>query len=273
MNNNYCTIDKKTFQGFAELIYDHAGICLGPHKMALLSSRMGKRMRILGIVDFQDYLNYVCLDKSQGELVKLLDAISTNVTGFFREPRHFEVLGKIIKGWENKGQKKFRLWCAASSSGEEPYNMAIIMAETLKDLKDVKILATDISTNILEKARMGVYGKKRLQNVPAWMIERYFSRTGQAGGEQLYQVSDRIKSIIQFGRLNLADTPFPLRGPLDVIFTRNVMIYFDNKVRKRLLDEMYRLLKPGGYLMVGHAESLSGMLSNFKTVEPSVYIK
>jgi chemotaxis protein methyltransferase CheR len=268
----YSEIDEKTFQEFADLIYDKAGIHLGPHKRALLTSRLAKRMRKLGIQDFRHYYEHIRKDQTQNELVKLLDAISTNVTQFYREPRHFEILHDLARNWEDQGQARFRIWCAAASSGEEPYTIAITLAEALRNSRDARILATDISTQVLETAQTGIYTKKRLHKVPAKLMERYFHRV-RGNEEETFRVNSAIKDMIQFKRLNLATPPFPMRGPLDVIFCRNVMIYFDNTVRKHLLDEMYRLLKPGGYLMVGHAESLSGMLSHFKSVEPSVYVK
>ena len=268
----YTEIDETTFQEFAELIYEKAGIRLGSHKRALVSSRLAKRMRKLGIQEFSAYYQYINSDSTQNELVQLLDAISTNVTQFYREPRHFEILQELARQWESDGQQRFRIWCAAASSGEEPYTIAITLSEALQNTRDTKILATDISTQVLETARKGIYAKKRLQKVPADLMRKYFSRV-RGGEEESYQVNSAIREMIQFKRLNLSNPPFPMRGPLDVIFCRNVMIYFDNAVRKSLLDEMYRLLKPGGYLMVGHAESLSGMLSSFKSVEPSVYVK
>jgi len=269
---HYSEIDEQTFQEFADLIYAKAGIYLGPHKRALVTSRLAKRMRKLGIQDFRSYYEHIRQDETQNELVELLDAISTNVTQFYREPRHFEILEELAREWERKGQQRFRIWCAAASSGEEPYTIAISLREALQDARDTKILATDISTQVLERARKGIYEKKRLQKVPQQVFGRYFRKV-QGCQEESYQVEDSIRSMIQFKRLNLATPPFPMRGPLDAIFCRNVMIYFDNTVRKHLLDEMYRLLKPGGYLMVGHAESLSGMLSHFRSVEPSVYVK
>ena len=266
------TIDTKTFESFVNLIYERAGIRLGPHKRALVSSRLAKRMRQIGISCYKTYYEHVRQDRSETELVVLLDIISTNVTYFYREPRHFEFLARIMADWEKQGQSRFRLWCAASSTGEEPYTMAMTVAETLHSTADTRILATDLSTRVLERARQGNYEAKRMDKVPAFMLNRYFRRS-RSGPEALFSVSEHLKRMITFARLNLAEVPFPMRGPLDIIFCRNVMIYFDNHIRKRLLDEMYKLLKPDGYLIVGHAESLSGLLSRFKSVEPSVYIR
>ncbi len=271
--NAHAPLDRRTFQQFADLIYREAGIHLAEHKQALVSARLGKRMRKLQISGFDEYYRHVKNDETRSELSHLLDAISTNVTCFYREPDHFEVLSSIVRDWESGGQKRFRLWCAAASTGEEPYTMALTLAESLNDLRDAKILATDISVSVLEAARKGEYEAKKLERISRDLTGRYFTPAGQKGGEKMYRIKDFIKNMITFTWLNLSVPPFPMQGPLDVIFCRNVMIYFDNAVRQRLLDEMHRLLKPGGYLMVGHAESLSGLRGGFRTVRPSVYVK
>ena len=269
----HADLDKKTFRRFADLIYQEAGIHLAEHKHALVSARLGKRMRALKISDYDDYYDYVHRDASRAELSALLDAISTNVTYFYREPDHFETLGTVVRQWADAGQRKFRLWCAAASTGEEPYTIALTLAENLPDLRDVKILATDISTSVLEVAGKGEYEAKKLEKIARKRIDRYFSPIAGRGESRVYRVKREIRDMVHFAWLNLSTPPFPMKGPLDVILCRNVMIYFDNEVRQRLVNEMYRLLKPGGYLMVGHAESLSGLTSQFKSVRPSVYIK
>ncbi|MGM0453369.1 MAG: CheR family methyltransferase [Thermodesulfobacteriota bacterium] len=272
--NDYARLDDRTFQQFADLIYKEAGIHLAAHKQALVSARLGKRMRALNINAFDDYYDYVLHDGSQSELSQLLDAISTNVTYFFREPDHFEVLRTLARDWARQGQNRFRLWCAAASTGEEPYTIALTLSEALDDIRDVKVLATDISTTVLNTARKGEYTAKKLETISRKLIHQYFTPVNaRAAHEKTYRVNKQLRDMIKFSWLNLSAPPFPMRGPLDVIFCRNVMIYFDNTVRQRLIDEMYRLLKPGGYLMVGHAESLSGLTSQFKSVRPSVYIK
>jgi chemotaxis protein methyltransferase CheR len=268
--NGFSALDHQTFRQFADLIYREAGIHLADHKQALVSARLGKRMRALRIDDYDAYYDYVQNDRSQAELSQLLDAISTNVTFFYREADHFDVLSQVVGKWAEGGQNRFRIWCAAASTGEEPYTIALTLAESLNDLRDVKILATDISTSVLKVARKGVYEARKLEKISRPLVKRYFLAAEEKG---MYQLKPAIKDMLTFTWLNLSAPPFPMRGPLDVIFCRNVMIYFDNVVRQRLLDEMHRLLKPGGYLMVGHAESLSGLLSGFKSVRPSVYVK
>jgi chemotaxis protein methyltransferase CheR len=266
------SLDHQTFRKFAELVYTKAGITLGPNKEALVHARLGKRMRQLGIEHFKDYYAVVEADKTDTEIILLLDAIATNVTHFFREQRHFEFLAGLLKQWEAEGQTKFRIWCAASSSGEEPYSIAITAREALRDVGDTRILASDISTKILAEARAGIYEERDAEKLSRAILNRYFQKQRTPAGIR-YQVTDETRRLVTFARLNLATPPFPMKGPFDVIFCRNVMIYFDNTVRKRLLDHCHKLLKPGGYLMVGHAESLSGMLSHFQSVEPAVYIK
>jgi len=278
-------LSARMFERFCDLVYAKAGIKLGPQKEALVSARIGKRMRTLGVPDFEAYYRYVEEDASGEELVEMLNAISTNVTHFFRESRHFDLLADLLRSWEAEGQTTFRIWCAASSTGEEPYSIAMTARSALRNGADVKILATDISTKVLAIAKEGLYAQRHLEKVPDGFKKKYFMKetgnlkleTGKGSQFQespvKYRVADELRRMITFARLNLAKPPFPMKGPFDVIFCRNVMIYFDNVVRKALLDEAWRLVKPRGYLMVGHAESLSGMLSTFKSVEPSVYVK
>jgi len=261
------------FEAFREIVYDRSGIHLREGKEALVSARVGKRMRALGLTDYGQYLRRIKEDETGEEIVQLLDAISTNVTSFFREPEHFDFLAARLGEWYAAGQRRFRLWSAACSSGEEPYSLAMTMREAFPENGvDARILATDISTRVLERSLPGCYRADKVEPVPPEKRDRYFERQGR-GEETVFQVREGLRKPVLFRRLNLSQPPFPMRGPLDVIFCRNVMIYFDNLVRKRLLDEMYRLLKPGGYLMVGHAESLTGMMSEFKVVKPSIYVK
>jgi len=265
-------LDKKTFDKLRQLIYRESGIALGDNKDSLVGARVAKRMRELGLATHAEYYDYIIRDRDGQELIHLLDVISTNVTHFFREPRHFDMLAALVQEWEGQGQRRFRIWCAASSTGEEPYSLAITMREALTDSRDVKILASDISTRVLRKAAEGVYEARHVENIPRAVLLRYFQK-GRGESDGHYQVKQSIREMVLFRRINLAAPGLPVRGPLDVIFCRNVMIYFDNTLRRQLLANLYELLRPGGYLVVGHAESLSGMLSEFKSVEPAVYVK
>lgn len=266
-------LDSKSYDEFRALVYDVSGINLGKGKEALVSSRIGKRMRVAGLDDFKLYLRMVKQDPDGEEMVHLLDAISTNVTSFFREPVHFDFIAELFAEWLKKGQRRFRFWSAACSTGEEPYTLAMTLAEVLdgKDV-DLKILATDLSTKVLDQAATGQYSEAKLAGVPVALRGKYFEREG-VRGSQSYRIREDLRRWIVFRRFNLSTPPFPMQGPLDVILCRNVMIYFDNQVRQGLLSEVHRLLKPGGYLMVGHSESLNGIATDFTSVHPSVYIK
>jgi chemotaxis protein methyltransferase CheR len=267
------TMDKTTFDTLRQLVYEKAGININDNKVALVAARVGKRMRELSIADDKTYLDFLLNDESGTEIVQLLDVISTNVTSFFRESVHFDILGSVFEQWYAKGQRTFRFWSAASSSGEEPYTMAMTLLDKVNGGKaDIKILATDLSTRILAKCAKAVYSGPKVEPVPAHLLGRYFEKQG-TGKDALFAVRQEVKDLVTFTRINLSMPPFPMSGPFDAVFCRNVMIYFDNAVRKRLLEDIYRLLKINGYLFVGHAESLTGILSGFKAVKPSVYIK
>lgn len=261
------------FNKFRKIVYDKAGITLHEGKQSLVSARIGKRMRVLGIPDDKKYLEYVMADKTGTEIVQLLDVISTNVTHFFREDQHFQFMGEEVQRIVATGQNKIRIWSAASSSGEEPYSIAMTFLENSKGFRgDIRILATDISTRILKAAKEGTYSKEKVQKVPLMLRSRYFDVRAKEG-EKAFVIKPSVSKHITFARLNLNEPPFPMHGPFDLVFCRNVMIYFDNTVRKRLLSEISRLLRPGGYLFVGHAESLTGMLCGLRTVKPSIYVK
>jgi chemotaxis protein methyltransferase CheR len=268
-------MDPAVFRDFSKFVYDQAGIDLPPGKEALVSGRIRKRMRALEIVDDHVYLEYVKHDATGEELIEFLDAISTNFTQFFREPDHFDRLAKFVEERFADGRTRtLRIWSAASSTGEEPYSIAMTARQALEavgaDHVDFRLLATDISTRVLRHAQAGRYEKKEIESVPPMLRGRYLHRD-PAGGE--YVVTDELRQLVTFRRLNLSTPPFPMKGPFDVVFCRNVMIYFDKPVRARLLAEIERLLSPRGLLMVGHTESLAGIPLGLRMIQPSVYQK
>jgi chemotaxis protein methyltransferase CheR len=266
-------MDTRVFEEFSKIIYERSGITLRPGKESLVASRVQKRMRSLRIVEYRDYLDHVLGDSSGQEMVLLLDAISTNLTFFFREPDHFELLGKVVRDSLSTGQRRLRIWSAASSSGEEPYSMGMTVLEALQDDSvDARILATDLSTRMLDKCHAGVNDAGRLKDVPPAMRQKYFQKSGRGDGAH-FEVGPRLRSLISFRRLNLSTPPFPMQGPFDVVFCRNVMIYFDKAVRERLVGEIYRLLRPGGWFIVSHSESLMGLKTSFRQIRPSVFVK
>jgi chemotaxis protein methyltransferase CheR len=258
------------FRALRDLAYQQAGIRLGDEKEALVAARVGKRLRALRLPDEDAYLELLQREPGGQELVEFLDVISTNFTHFFREAEHFDRLRDAVVRWREQGQRRFRVWSAASSSGEEPYTVALVLDQLLSAEVDWRILATDISTRVLGLARAGQYVEHQLQAVPKAVLKTSFTRIA-AKGEAAYQVCEAVRSHVAFARLNLSQPPFPMQGPFDVIFCRNVMIYFDTPVRQTLIGEIERLLRPGGLLMIGHAESLSAVSTGLKTVAPSVY--
>lgn len=265
-------MSSSTFAQFRELIHRLSGIALSEGKEGLVRARVSKRMRALGILEYDEYLERVVADCTGEEIVNLLDVISTNVTSFFREERHFQVLAETARTWLAERRTNLRLWSAACSTGEEPYSMAMTLLPLLEGGGvDLKILATDLSTRALDRARSGRYEGDKLRGVPPEHRTRFFA--DDPNHPSTLNVAPELRRAVVFARLNLSQVPFPMSGPFDAVFCRNVMIYFDVDIRRRLLAEILRLLRPGGWLFVGHSESLMGLTSGFKSVSASVYVK
>ena len=267
------TITDKEFGQFQRLIYEQVGITLSDQKQTLIVSRLGKRLRDLELPSFQAYYDYVNSEGGQEELTQLLDLVSTNKTDFFREPGHFEFLrDRIIP--ERKECRSLRIWSSASSSGEEPYTIAMTLYDAVSnpDQWDFKILASDISTRVLAKAASGIYDEERIANLPTELVRRHFLRgKGQHSGK--VKVRPQVSSMVVYRRINLMNSSYPIRTPLDVIFCRNVMIYFDRQTQTDLMKKFHRYLKPGGYLFIGHSESLQWIDHSFNYVAPTIYQK
>jgi len=266
-------ITSDEFLRFRKLIYDESGISLGDQKQTLLASRLSKRLRALGLATFAEYYDRVTTDSSKGEFTRMLDLISTNKTDFFREPKHFDFLRERILP-ELAQQKRIRIWSSACSTGEEPYTIAMTLQDGVSDpcQWDFKILATDLSTRVLAKAAEGVYDAERVREVSPEIVRRHFLR-GRGTSECLLKVKPHLTTMIRFRRLNLMDDQYPIKSPLDLIFCRNVMIYFDRPTQEKLVNKFYRYLKPGGHLFIGHSESLQWVNHPFKTVAPTIYWK
>jgi chemotaxis protein methyltransferase CheR len=267
-------MEPQLFHRFVALAYEKAGISIKPGKEALVKARVAKRQRALSIPSSEDYLRYLEEDSSGEELVRFLDVISTHFTSFFREPDHFELLREELSRRLTAGQRRLRLWSAASSTGEEPYTMAMTALGVEGAAQaDVRILATDISVDTLRQATEGRYAAPRLEPVPEALRRRFFTRLpGPSNPEsELWEVRPEVKALVTYRRLNLAEPPFPMKGPLDVIFCRNVLIYFDQPTRQRLVSAMEELLRPGGLLCIGHTETLSGLRCSLKMQRPSVF--
>ncbi|MBL8074388.1 MAG: protein-glutamate O-methyltransferase [Nitrospira sp.] len=266
-------ITSDEFLRFRKLIYDESGISLGDQKQTLLASRLSKRLRDLGLTTFTEYYEQVTGDTTKEEFTRMLDLISTNKTDFFREPKHFDYLRERILP-ELEKEKRIRIWSSACSTGEEPYTIAMTLYEGVSDPQrwDFKILASDLSTRVLAKAASGLYEAERVRDMSPELVKRHFLR-GRGESEGLLKIKPHLASMIQFRRLNLMDDRFPIKSPLDLIFCRNVMIYFDRPTQEQLVNKFYRYLKPGGHLFIGHSESLQWVEHPFKVMGPTIYRK
>jgi chemotaxis protein methyltransferase CheR len=256
---------------YQKLLFAQTGIVLQDNKQALVEARVSLRLRALGMSSYREYLELLRSDRTGEELVQLIDAVSTNVTHFFREDEHFTFLGKVVDHWTRAGKDRLRIWSAACSTGEEPYSIAMTLDAALGGRRcDTKILATDISTRVLAEAQAGRYPESRLSTVPEARKRICFRRV-TVDGQPLFEVTPELRSLVMFRRLNFKAMPYPIRGAFDVIFCRNAMIYFDRPQRELMVAEFARLLKPGGFLLVGHAETLIGMSDSFRVIRPSIY--
>jgi len=263
-------LENDVYTSIRDIVYRKAGINLGSGKQALVQARLGKRLRALELPDHRAYLDYLLADTSGEEIVQLLDVISTNHTFFFRENDHFVMLNETLRSWVNSGTKKLRIWCAAASTGEEPYTLAMVSQDVCQGRGiDLRILATDISTRVLRICKEGVYGSEKMQEIPMDLRQRWWEPA--AAGH--WSAKQELRNVLSFSRLNLMENPYPMKGPFDVIICRNVMIYFDKHGREKFVTEAIRLLRPGGILIVGHAESLAGIAHGLKTLKPSIYQK
>jgi len=267
------TITDKEFGLFQSLIYQQVGISLDTPKKTLLTSRLGKRLRELQLPSYQAYYDRVSGKGGEEELTRLVDLISTNKTDFFREPVHFDFLREHVLP-QVQATRTLRIWSSAASSGEEPYTIAMTLNDAIPDHTrwDLKILASDISTRVLAKAASGIYDQERVEQLPQDVVRRHFLR---GKGEQVGKLKVRrhLAELISFRRINLMAPAFPIRTPLDVIFCRNVLIYFDRPTQAALMGKFFRYLRPGGYLFIGHSESLQWIEHQFTFIKPTIYQK
>ncbi len=265
-------MEHSVFTRFCELAYDKAGIYLREGKEALVATRVAKRVKALGLDGERAYLEYLDKDATGDELVAFLDAVTTNYTFFFREPEHFDIQAQLMKRWAAQGPRPYRIWCAASSTGEEPYAIAMTAREAVGEDIDLRILATDLSTRVLATARAGVYGADRLEKASKEVMRKYFKRApDNARGERVYSVTPAVREHLVFKRLNLSKPPFPMKGPFDLVFCRNVMMYFDLTVRQRLVNDIERLMGPESVLFIGRSETLGGLKTNLVALSAATY--
>jgi chemotaxis protein methyltransferase CheR len=271
MNLMSAELSENQFRKISRIVHRLCGIHLKDGKQALVRARLMKRLRALKLSDFGEYIRLIESPEGLEELGFMVDVMTTNKTSFFREPEHFNYLCERIL--PDLDARRLRFWTAACSSGEEPFSLAVALREHLPDphRRDLKILATDISTRMLERARRAVYSEDLVRGVPPKYLQQYFERV-RDNGVPAYRVRADLRAMVRLGWLNLMD-PWPMRGPFNVIFCRNVMIYFDRPTQQRLIQRFWEILEPGGYLFVGHSEGLSAVSHRFHYVRPAVYRK
>jgi chemotaxis protein methyltransferase CheR len=264
------------FERISRLVYEHCGINLHDGKKELVKARLGKRLREGNFESFSDYHQFITSDEGTDELVAMIDSISTNLTYFFREESHFQKLREILAGITHAQDQRlsttrFKIWSAGCSTGEEPYSLAMTLRECLNGTDRVRVIATDISTRVLKTAMNGIYIEDKVKNLPPSLVKKYF-QIGSGRWTGSYRVKKSLRDIVAFMRFNLMDQP-PPEFSFDVIFCRNVMIYFDKQTQAMLVNRFYNCLQKGGYFFIGHSESLTGLNHAFKYIEPSVYRK
>ena len=273
-------ISDREFSLYRKLIYSKAGICLSPTKKAFLEARLTRRVRELGLESFHAYYQYATQDQDGSELAQLLDRVSTNETHFFREPRQFEFLEQqIYPDWKTQGgsglrPRHIRVWSAGCSTGEEPYSLAMMFLDHFPPGSgwQIEIIATDLSFRVLKSARKAVWSIAKAREIPQDYLKRFMLRG--TGSQQAYmKAGPEIHAIIRFQHLNLNDDHYDVTGPFDLIFCRNVLIYFDAASRTRVMNRLVDYLAPAGFLLVGHAESLSGMSDRILAVKPTIYVQ
>lgn len=256
------------FQRVRKVIHEYCGIFINEGKEALVQSRLSKRMRSLGIHTYEQYLNLIEHDKPGGEFLAFVDVLTTNKTSFYRENKHFEFIKEVIYPSMNGRQVKW--WSAGCSTGEEPITLAMNLLESQRQTgwRSAKILATDISRDVLQVAKSGVYKPQKISGIPSQYLSKYFTR--QTDGS--FMVRPEVHRMITFGRLNLNDR-WPLKGMFQLIMCRNVMIYFNRNTQEQIIPRFRELLEPGGYLFLGHSETMNAAKLGFKIVAPAVYQK
>lgn len=256
---------EQDFEKVRKLIYDYAGIALSPTKHDMVYGRLARRLRALGLSTFQQYLQILERGNSK-EFELFTNSLTTNLTSFFREAHHFDMLRQHLT--ENKSQGSFSIWCSASSTGEEPYSIAISACEAFDSLRPpVKIIATDLDTNVLETAKNAIYSGDEVQKLAPQRVQRYFNKL--ADGR--YAVKQELRDMIVYRRLNLVEANWMIRGPFDAIFCRNVMIYFDKPTQLKILQRFAPLMRATGLLFVGHSENLYHASDIFKLRGKTVY--
>ncbi len=264
------TLSDSEFRNFQGLIHQRAGIHLSPAKKTLICSRLAKRLRARALASYGEYYRLISGGGEAQELQMAINLLTTNETYFFREPGHFEFLAREVLPKLAAGIP-FRVWSAASSSGEEAYSIAMVLMDKLGETHPWEVFGSDISTAVLERARAAIYPTARTEGIPADYRRRFCLR-GMGGKADKLRIDAQLRGRVRFAQMNLNED-LSQAGVFDVIFLRNVLIYFDNVVKKAVIDRLYRQLRPGGWLVIGHSESLNGIEDRLKPLRPTLYRK
>lgn len=272
-DNREFSFSRDEFDRIRELVKQHTGIVLAEGKQDMVYSRLSRRLRVLSHGGFSEYLKHLERD-DDGELLHLVNAITTNLTSFFREGHHFEHLkNELLPAlmMKNQASRRIRIWSAGCSTGEEPYSLAMTIREVIPERSDwdVKILATDLDSNVLDTGRRGVYPLSRVDGVPEQCKRRWMLK-GRGDAADKVKMRSELQSMIQFKRLNLIE-PWPIKGPLDLIFCRNVVIYFDKDTQRDLFHRFAEVLRPDGRLFIGHSENIFNVSDRFKLLGHTIY--
>ncbi|MBN4073201.1 protein-glutamate O-methyltransferase [Mariprofundus ferrooxydans] len=267
------TYTRRDFNHLCQLVDRHTGIQLTDGKEDMLYGRLSRRIRKVGLSSFKDYIDLLEHDEDGDEFGEFINAVTTNLTSFFREAHHFDylkktVLPELIKS--NSASRRIRIWSAGSSTGEEPYSIAMTVAETMPPGWDVKILATDLDTDVLQHGEHGVYDETRVEGLDKSVVKRWFSKNSSQPGK--VRVKSELQDLIYFRQLNLLKD-WPMKGPVDIIFCRNVIIYFDMPTKQKLMNRYADMLKSSGHLFLGHSEAMNNMSTRFSLCGKSVYAK
>jgi chemotaxis protein methyltransferase CheR len=273
-------INDRDFARLSSFIHSGYGIKMPEGKRVLLEARLRKRLRVLGMHSYTEYCDYLFSPEgAQNELIHMIDVVTTNKTDFFREPKHFDylvqtALPELIKIYGAHSRRKYTIWSAGCSTGEEPHTLAMVLSEFAEKQPGFyfSILATDISTRVLEHARRGIYKEEFVQPVPMAMRMKYLLK-GKDKNRGLVRAVPQLRSLIDFRRLNFMDSDFGIKEPVDIIFCRNVIIYFDRPTQEKLLNRFSHHMIQGGYLFMGHSETLSGMSVSLQPAGQMVYRK
>ncbi len=267
---------RRDFNFLRKIANDHSGIVISEDKFNMLYSRLSRRVRTLGLRSFGEYCDYIRNRGTNEEILELVNAITTNMTAFFRENHHFEFLSRDVVPEllrHNSGTCKIRIWSAGCSTGEEPYSISIVLRESLSGVVgwDVKIFASDVDSNALTHASRGIYSEEQVSGIPESRLRRWFLK-GKGGQKGMVRMKPGVRDLIDFGQLNLMKN-WNVPEPMDVIFCRNVIIYFNRSAKITLIERFANTLKEGGYLFMGHSETLFRLTDRFETIGNTIYRK